>query len=80
VDLEQIPHCLWREEQAAGERLSASLPQPGHDDLVLGIPASGTGFFTRSALAFERSRGAFTMRLHKSEPADDAWFDLSSPL
>ena len=56
------------------------LLQPGPDDMVLGISASGTSFFVRSALAFARSRGAFTVMLHESELTGDAFFDLPIPL
>lgn len=38
-------------------------------DIVVGISASGTAFFVRSALSFARSRGAATLLLHES-PVD----------
>lgn len=41
------------------------LLQPGSRDVVLGISASGTAFFVRSALAYARSRGAFTVLLQE---------------
>lgn len=37
------------------------LLQPGPRDVVLGLSASGTAFFVRSALAYARSRGAYTV-------------------
>lgn len=56
------------------------LLQPGPQDFVLGISASGTSYFVRSALAFARSRGAFTAMLHESDLAGELFFDLSIPL
>lgn len=41
------------------------LLQPGPRDVVLGLSASGTAFFVRSALACARSRGAYTVLVHE---------------
>ena len=71
--------------EGGGEEDISAVPdmlllQPGPQDFVLGISASGTSFFVRSALAFARSRGAFTAMLHESDLAGDEFFDLSIPL
>lgn len=71
--------------EGGGEEDISAVPdmlllQPGPDDIVLGISASGTSFFVRSALAFARARGAFTVMLHESDLTGDSFFDLSIPL
>ena len=53
------------------------LLQPGPRDLVLGVSASGTAFFVRSALACARQRGAHTVLLHESPLASSTFCDQS---
>lgn len=43
-------------------------------DVVVGISASGTAYYVRSALALARSRGAWTVLLSVAPPADTAAF------
>jgi N-acetylmuramic acid 6-phosphate etherase len=45
-------------------------------DLVVGISASATAYFVRSALAYARSRGAVTILVHEN-PVEDGVADLS---
>lgn len=45
-------------------------------DLVVGVSASATAYFVRSALAFARSRGAMTIFVHEN-PIEDGVTDLS---
>ncbi len=47
------------------------LLQPGPRDAVIGISASSTAFFVRSALAFARRRGAWTVMIHEGGEARD---------
>lgn len=52
------------------------LLQPGSQDVVIGISASGTAFFVRSALSCARSRGATTVLLHEASLPDVSFFDI----
>jgi N-acetylmuramic acid 6-phosphate etherase len=71
-------------EEDAEEDFSAVpdlvLLNPGPDDFVVGISASGTAFFVRSALAYARARGAHTLLLHEAGLERSDFFDASIPL
>jgi N-acetylmuramic acid 6-phosphate etherase len=47
------------------------LLQPTARDIVVGISASGSAFYVRSALAFARRRGAFTALIHEGAVEPD---------
>lgn len=70
------------EDQFEEDQSSVSdllLLAPGAQDIVIGISASGTAFFVRSALAFARSKGAKTVLLHES-PVEDGVSEILIPL
>ena len=57
--------------ESEGEEDISAVPdmvllQPGRRDVVIGLSASGSAFFVRSALAFARWRGAWTVMVHES--------------
>ena len=56
------------------------LLQPGPLDTVVGISASGTAFFVRSALAYAKARGARTILIHEAAVEKETFFDASLPL
>ena len=51
--------------------------QLGSDDFVVGISASGTAFFVRSALAYARALGAHTLMLHEARIDGPDFFDTA---
>jgi N-acetylmuramic acid 6-phosphate etherase len=55
------------------------LLQPTARDVVIGISASGSAFFVRSALAFARSRGAYAVLIHEGT-AEKQFFDVDISL
>jgi len=52
----------------------------GADDFVVGISASGTAFYVRSALAYARHCGAHTLLLHEGALDRADFFDAAIPL
>lgn len=56
------------------------LLQPGPKDTVIGISASGTAIFVRSALSYARQHGAKTALLKASGPFDQEPWDWTIPL
>ena len=56
------------------------LLQPGPRDTVIGISASGSAAFVRSALSYARQRGAKTALVKASEPFDQEPWDWTIPL
>jgi len=46
-------------------------------DIVIGISASGTAFFVRSALAYAKTLGSFTVLLHENDVERSDFFDVS---
>lgn len=61
-------------EEDHGGASDLILLQPGPRDTVVGISASGSSVFVRTALHFARQRGAKTALLRASEPAaPDPW-------
>lgn len=67
-------------EEDISSALDLILLQPSSNDLVIGISASGTSFFVRSALAYAKSCGAMTALLHESNPGPTAFADITVPL
>ena len=66
--------------ESEGEEDVSAVPdllllQPSSRDVVLGLSASGTAFFVRSALAYARQRGAWTVLVHESELAGEPCSD-----
>jgi len=53
------------------------LLQPGADDVVLGISASGSAYFVRSALACAKRNGALTVMIHEGDLGGGDFFDIS---
>jgi N-acetylmuramic acid 6-phosphate etherase len=56
------------------------LLNPGPLDTVVGISASGTAFFVRSALAYAKAKGARTILIHEAAVEKETFFDASIPL
>jgi N-acetylmuramic acid 6-phosphate etherase len=56
------------------------LLHPGPLDTVVGISASGTAFFVRSALAYAKARGSHTILIHEAAVEKQTFFDASIPL
>jgi N-acetylmuramic acid 6-phosphate etherase len=56
------------------------LLNPGPLDTLVGISASGTAFFVRSALAYAKAKGARTILIHEAAVEKETFFDASIPL
>lgn len=56
------------------------LVQPGSKDVVVGISASGTAFFVRSALVYSRSKGAYTVLLKENSLQEPPFYDKALAL
>jgi len=52
----------------------------GPDDIMVGISASSTAYYVRSALAHGRMAGALTVLISESPPERDDFFDIHIPL
>jgi N-acetylmuramic acid 6-phosphate etherase len=66
--------------ESEGEEDFSAVPelmllQPDPRDVVVGLSASGTAFFVRSALAFARGRGAWTVMVHEGGQQGDFCVD-----
>lgn len=71
--------------EGEGEEDISSVPellllQLGPRDVVLGISASGSAFYVRSALAYARRRGSHAVLIHESEPVGASFYDDSIAL
>jgi N-acetylmuramic acid 6-phosphate etherase len=66
-------------EEDASSVADLILLQPGPQDVVVGISASGSAFFVRSALAFAKARGAYAVLIHEGT-VEKKFFDIDIPL
>ncbi len=71
--------------ESEGEEDSSAVPDLlplslGPDDFIVGISASGTAFYVRSALAYARHRGAHALLLHEATLDRTDFFDAAIPL
>lgn len=79
-----LAEAAYRIEEAGEEDFSAAadmiLLQPNHHDTVIGISASGSSRFVRSALIYASHRGAKTAMVQSATPAGNPPWDWTLPL